>query len=103
MGSFDLASSPRGAGAAALVASLALAALAGCASHPAGSGLTGGGGTASSTGRAGGGRGLAWTPSIPPTAAGLGLVDIAAGPTNDVVVAATEGPAAFAQQRWTSA
>jgi hypothetical protein len=46
---------------------------------------------------------LAWTATIPATAATLGLVDITTGPTDDVVVADTAGPATFEQHRWSSA
>jgi hypothetical protein len=46
---------------------------------------------------------LAWTASIPATAATLGLLDIAAGPTDDVIVADMSGAATFEQHRWNSA
>ena len=46
---------------------------------------------------------LAWTASIPTTVGALGLVDIAAGPTDDVVVADTLGATLFEQHRWSSA
>jgi len=46
---------------------------------------------------------LAWTGSIPVTQSSLALVDIEAGPTDDVVVADQAGPAEFEQHRWSSA
>ena len=46
---------------------------------------------------------LAWTASIPPTGSSLALVDIVAGPTDDVIVADTSGGATFEQHRWDSA
>ncbi len=46
---------------------------------------------------------LAWTASIPATTAGLSLVDIQAGPTDDVVVADRVGSTTFEQHRWSSA
>jgi hypothetical protein len=45
---------------------------------------------------------LAWTASIAATASVLALTDIAAGPTNDVVVADRSG-ANYEQRRWSSA
>ena len=46
---------------------------------------------------------LAWAASIPASASGLALVDIQAGPTNDVVVADRAGTNTFEQHRWSSA
>lgn len=46
---------------------------------------------------------LAWTASIAGSAAGLTLVDVQAGPTDDVVVADLAGPTTFEQHRWSAA
>jgi hypothetical protein len=46
---------------------------------------------------------LAWTASIPSVQPSLALVDVTAGPTNDVIVADTVGGGTFEQHRWSSA
>jgi len=46
---------------------------------------------------------LAWTASIPAPPSSLVLVDVVAGPTNDVIVADTSGGTIFEQHRWDSA
>jgi hypothetical protein len=102
------------------------AAVAGCASHAGGTMSGTGGGSASGAGGAvssastsstsasgtsssgamdvcGAASGtLAWTASIA-SVPGLALVDIGAGPTDDVVVADMAGPSTFEQHRWSSA